>query len=186
MKIPISDAQELFVHELGEIYDAEHQFIEGQQEMIQNATDEDLKGAIREHLGQTEQHASNIERVFAQLGQEARRETNEVAQGLVSEAQEGIQEAQSNTLRDAAIVSAVIKVEHFEMGSYRSLVTAAHLMGQTEIERLLKENIQQEEEMARTAEQSAEELLSKAMQEGEQGEGEEGLIDKAKDKLMGQ
>ncbi len=70
MKIPISDAQELFVHELGEIYDAEHQFIEGQQEMIQNATDEDLKGAIREHLGQTEQHASNLERALAQLGQE--------------------------------------------------------------------------------------------------------------------
>jgi ferritin-like metal-binding protein YciE len=182
----ISNAQELFVHELSEIYDAENRFIEGQQEMVEHATDQDLKGAIQEHLEQTRQHAVNVERVFAELGQESHRETNEVAQGLVSEAQEGIQEAQSEALRDAAIVSAVIKVEHFEMGSYRSLVTAASLMGQTEIERLLRENMQQEEETARIAEQSAEELLQKALQEGEQGEEEGGLIDKAKDKLTGQ
>ena len=155
--------------------------------MIQNATDESLKGAIQDHLEQTKQHAVNVERVFAGLGQEAHRETNAVAQGLVSEAQEGIQEAQSIALRDCAIVSAVIKVEHFEMGSYRGLVTGANLMGQTEIERLLKENMQQEEETARTAEQSAQELLQKAMQEegGQQVE-EKGLMDKAKDKLAGQ
>ena len=184
--MPISNAQELFVHELGEVYDAEHRFIEGQQEMIEHATDENLESAIQEHLGQTRQHAVNVERVFTELGKEARRETNEAAQGLVSEAQEGIQEAQSDALRDAAIVSAVIKVEHFEMGSYRSLVTAAHLMGQTEVERLLRENMDQEEETARIAENSAEELLQKAMQEGGQQGQEEGLIDKAKDKLTGQ
>lgn len=114
----------------------------------------------------------NLERVFSELGKEAQLETNEAAQGLVSEAQEGIQEAQSDALRDAAIVSAVIKVEHFEMGSYRTLVSGAQLMGQTEIERLLRENMQQEEETARIAESSAEELLQKAMQEsGQQEEG---------------
>jgi ferritin-like metal-binding protein YciE len=181
----ISNAQELFVHELGEIYDAENRLIEGQQEMVEHATDQDLKGAIQHHLEETRQHAVNVERVFAELGQEAHRETNEVAKGLVSEAQEGIQEVEGDALRDAAIVSAVIKVEHFEMGSYRGLVTGANLMGQTEVERLLRENMQQEEETARIAEQSAEELLQKAMQEGEQ-EVEQGLMDKAKDKLMGQ
>jgi len=183
--MPITNAQELFVHELGEIYDAEHRFIVGQQEMAEHATDEDLKEAIQEHLQLTEKHAANVERVFTELGREAQRETNEAARGLVSEAQEGIQQAQSGALRDAAIVSAVIKVEHFEMGSYRGLVTAAKLMGQTEVERLLRENMQQEEETARTAEQSAQVLLQKAMQEGEQGE-EEGLMQKAKDKLTGQ
>src|SRR5215208_7416187 len=183
--MPIASTQDLFLHELCEVYDAEHRFIEGQQEMVEHATDESLKGAIQEHLEQTRQHAANVERVFAELGQEAHRETNEVAQGLVSEAQEGIQEAQSSALRDCAIVSAVIKVEHFEMGSYRGLVTGANLMGQTEIERLLRENMQEEEETARIAEQSAEELLQKAMQEGGQEE-EQGLMDKAKDKLMGQ
>ncbi len=183
--MPIASAQELFVHELSEIHDAEHRFIEGQQEMLEHATDEDLKGAIREHLEQTRQHAVNVRRIFTKLGEEAHRETNEVAQGLVSEARKSIQEAQSDALCDSAIVSAVIKVEHFEMGSYRSLVTGAQLMGQTDIERLLRENMDQEEETARIAERSAEELLWKAMQQGGQ-EQEEGLIDKAKDKLTGQ
>ncbi len=179
--MPITDAQELFLHELAEIHDAEHRFIEGQQEMVENATDRDLKDAIREHLEQTRLHAENVERVFAELAQEPRREDNEVAKGLVSEAREGIQEAQGDALCDAVIVSAVIKVEHFEMGSYRSLVTAANLMGQAEIECLLRENMRQEEETAKTAEKSAEKLLRKAM-----GKEEEGLMDKAKDKLTGQ
>lgn len=179
--MPITVAQELFLHELAEIHDAEHRFIEGQQEMVENATDRDLKDAIREHLEQTRLHAENVERVFAELAQEPRREDNEVAKGLVSEAREGIREAQGDALCDAVIVSAVIKVEHFEMGSYRSLVTAANLMGQAEIERLLRENMRQEEETAKTAEKSAEKLLRKAM-----GKEEEGLMDKAKDKLTGQ
>jgi ferritin-like metal-binding protein YciE len=181
--MPIASTQDLFLHELREVYDAEHRFIEGQQEMIEHATDQSLKSAIQEHLEQTRQHAVNVERVFAELGEEARRETNTVAQGLVSEAQEGIHETQSDALHDCAIVTAVIKVEHFEMGSYRGLVTGARLMGQTEIERLLSENMRQE--TASIAESSAEELLQNAMQaEGGSSE-DKGLVDKAKDTLMG-
>ncbi len=183
--MPIADTQELFLHELSEVHDAEHRFIEGQQEMVENATDENLRSAIQEHLEQTRQHAVNVERVFTELGQEARRETNEVAQGLVSEAQEGIQQAQTDALRDCAIVSAVIKVEHFEMGSYRSLVTGAQLMGRSEAEQLLKRNMDQEEQTAKLAESTSEQLLRNAMkEEGQQPE--EGLVEKAKDKLTGQ
>ena len=105
----ISNAQELFVHELSELYDAEHRFIVGQQEMAEHATDEELKEAIQEHLEQTEKHAANVEQVFTELGREAQRETNEAARGLVSEAQEGIQQAQSEALRDAAAVAGSLR-----------------------------------------------------------------------------
>jgi hypothetical protein len=91
--MPISNAHELFVHELGTIYDAEHQFVEGQQEMAQQASDQDLRSAIEEHIDQTEQHIQNLEHVFEQLGQQPQRATSEVAQGLVSEAQQNMQEA---------------------------------------------------------------------------------------------
>ena len=180
----ITDTQELFLHELSEIYDAEHRFAEGQQEMTQNATDGQLESTIREHLKHTRLHARNLEEVFEKLGQEPRRETNEVAQALISEAQVGIQEAQGDALRDCVIDTAVIKVEHFEMGSYRGLITGARLMGQTEILDLLEQNLRQEEETAQIAEQSAQELLKKAQQGEEQVE--EGLVDKAKDKLRAQ
>jgi ferritin-like metal-binding protein YciE len=80
---------------------------------------------------------------------------------LVSEAQQVMQEAQDENLRDCAINAAVIKVEHFEMGSYRGLVTAAQQMGQDEIVNLLQQNLQQEEQTAQIAEESAPELLQK-------------------------
>ena len=155
--------QELFVHNLSEIYDAEHQFVEGQQEMASKPATRILGSAIEEHIGQTEQHARNLEGVFGQLGQQPQRATNEVAQGLVSEAQQVMQEAQDENLRDCAINAAVIKVEHFEMGSYRGLVSAAQQMGQDEIVNLLQQNLQQEEQTAQIAEQSAPELLQKVM-----------------------
>ena len=84
----VANVNDLTLEALGEIYDAEHQFLEGQQEMEQQATDQDLKSSIQEHIGDTEQQIRNLEQVFEQLGQQPQRQTNEVAQGLVSEAQQ--------------------------------------------------------------------------------------------------
>ncbi len=178
--MPIANTQELLLHELCELYDAEHRFLEGQVQMVHRATAFELQRAIRNHIGQTRQHIRNLEQFFRELGQEPRRETNEVARGLVSEAQEGIEEAQSDALRDCLINAAVVKVEHFEIGSYRGLITGARLMmGQSMVvDDLLETNLRQEEETAQTAEQSAEELFQEAVQ-AEQPEGE-GLMDKLK------
>jgi len=158
----IANVNDLMVQTLQEIYDAEHQFLEGQQEMDQQATDEDLKSSIQQHISDTEQQIRNLEQVFEQLGQQPQRQTNEVAQGLVSEAQQNMQEAENEAIRDCAIIAAVIKVEHFEMGSYRGLVTGAQQMGQNEIANLLSENMQQEEQTAQIAEQSAPDLFQQA------------------------
>jgi len=158
----IANANDLMVQALGEVYDAEHQFLEGQQEMEQQATDEDLKSSIQQHISDTELQISNLEQVFEQLGQQPQRQTNKVAQGLVSQAQQNMQAAQNEAIRDCAIIAAVIKVEHFEMGAYRGLVTGAQQMGQNEIVNLLSENMQQEEQTAQIAEQSAPDLFQKA------------------------
>ncbi len=58
--MPIAQVQELFAYELGIIYDAEHRFLEGQQEMAQQATDQDLKSSIQQHIEQIEQHIRNL------------------------------------------------------------------------------------------------------------------------------
>ncbi len=185
--MPIADTQELFLHELAEIYDAEHTIDFGLQAMNQGASDEDLKSAAQNHLEQTQGHIQNLEQVFNQLGQEPYRETNEIAQGAAQELQKGLGEAhQSPELVDCVIISAAIKVEHFEIASYRGLITGAEQMGQQEVVNLLKQNLQEEEQTAQIAEQSAPDLIQKAM--GQQGQQEEakGLIDKARDKLTGQ
>jgi ferritin-like metal-binding protein YciE len=175
----ISNVQGLFVYELCGIYDAEHRFLNGQVKMVHKATDYELQKSIENHIMQTRQHIENLEQLFRELGEEPRRETNEAAQGLVSEAEQGIGEAQSDTLRDCLIDAAVVKVEHFEIGSYRGLLPGARLlMGQAAAVDLLEANLRQEEETAQIAEQSAETLLQTAMQ-AEMPEAE-GLVDKIK------
>src|SRR5215218_414005 len=173
--MPITNMQELFVHELGEIYDAEHRFLDEQVRMVHRATDGDLQRSIESHILQTRQHIGNLEQFYRELGEEPRRETNEEAQG--------------DALRDCAINTAIIKVEHFEIGSYRGLVTGARLMmGESVVVgNLLEANLQQEEETAQIAEQSAEGLLQKAMRT--EAPEQEGLADKMsrlKDRLTGQ
>jgi ferritin-like metal-binding protein YciE len=180
--MPTTNAQDLFVYELRDIYDAEHKFLEGQQEMVQEATNQKLEKAIQEHIEQTRLHIRNLELVFERLDRQPQRQTSHVAQWLVNEARQSIQGAQNDAVRDCAINAAVIKVEHFEMGSYRTMFTGAQLMGRTEIANLLEQNMRQEEEAARIAERSVAELLQKAQPTKEQGE-QEGLIDKAKGKL---
>ena len=178
--MPIADTRELLLHELRELYDAEHRFLEGQVQMVHRATDSELQRSIEDHIYQTRLHIRNLEQFFGELGQEPRRESSEAAKGLVSEARQGLEVDWSDALRDCAINAAIIKVEHLEIGSYRGLLTGARLMmGQSvAVDDLLQTNLRQEEETARTAEQSAEELFQKAMQ-AEQPEGE-GLIDKVK------
>jgi ferritin-like metal-binding protein YciE len=175
----ISTVQGFFVHELCELYDAEYRFLDGQVKMVHRATDHELQRSIENHIAQTRQHIDNLEQLFRDLGEEPRRETNEMAQGLVSEAERGIEEAQGDALRDCLIDAAVVKVEHFEIGSYRALLTGARLvMGQPTAVDLLEKNLRQEEQTAQIAEQSAETLLQKAMR-AEMPEAE-GLVDKIK------
>jgi ferritin-like metal-binding protein YciE len=175
----ISNVQGLFVHELCEIYDAEHRFLDGQVKMVHKATDHGLHRSIENHIVQTRQHIENLEQLFRELSEEPRRETNEAAQGLVSQTEQGLAEAQSDALRDCVIDAAVIKVEHFEIGSYRGLLTGARLLiGYSMAVDLLEANLREEEQTAQIAEQSAETLLQKAMQ-AEMPE-TEGLVDKIK------
>lgn len=89
--MPIADAQELFLYELGDIYDAEHRFLERQQSMAQKATDRDLKSAVDRHIEQTGEQIRNLEQAFGEMGQEPRRETCDASIGLLSEVRQDIE-----------------------------------------------------------------------------------------------
>ncbi len=101
--MPITNLQEKFLYELADIYDAEHRFLEAQQQMLEEASGQELQGMIQTHIDQTQQQIQNLEQVYEQMGQQPERVTCEVAQGLVAEGQEGMQEAQAGPLQDTMI-----------------------------------------------------------------------------------
>ena len=160
----ITNTQDKFLHELGDTYDAEHQFMQAMQQMAQQATDPTLKSSLEQHIQQSQQQVQNLEQVFSQLGQQPQRVMCQGAKGLVSEAQQCMEEAQTPELRDCLIGAAQVKAEHYEIASYRGLVLGAQQMGQQEAVLLLQKNLQQEEQTAQKLEQSAPQLLQKAMQ----------------------
>lgn len=162
--MPITNPQEKFTHELCLVYDAEHQFLEAQQQMVQQASDGHLQSMLQNHINQTQRQIQNLEEVFDQMGQQPQRMTSQAAQGLVADGQTSLQEAESGPIVDLLIAGAQAKVEHFEIACYQGLVTGAQQMGQGQIVDVLKQNLLQEQETARMVEQSTPQLEQKAMQ----------------------
>ena len=160
----ITTTQEKYLHELGDIYDAENRFLKGQREMLQAATDATLKAGIEQHIAESEQQVANLEQVFQLLGEKAKAEPCDAAKGIVTEGQKNLKEAGTDEIRDCLIGSSLMKVEHYEIVSYRGLVLGAEQMGNKEAAALLAQNLKQEEQTAAKLEQNAPKLLKKAMQ----------------------
>jgi ferritin-like metal-binding protein YciE len=165
----IRTLDEKFSHEVGDIYDAENQFLQAMQQMLPMATDQNLKGMIQQHIQQTQQQIQNIEQIYSLLGQQPQRVKCQAAAGLVAEAQKTVQEAETPELRDCLIAGSQAKSEHYEVASYRGLIAGAQMMGNNEILRLLQQNLQQEEQTAQMIEQNTPTLLQKAMSSQEMG-----------------
>jgi ferritin-like metal-binding protein YciE len=155
---------EKFVHDLGAIYDAEHQFLTAQQQMLAQATDMRLKDMLSEHIMQTQQQIANLEHIFGVLGAQPVRAACMAGQGLVADGEKAMQAASANQpLLDCTIAASAAKVEHFEMAAYRGLVMDAQHISHPELLRLLRQILEQEEQTAAKLEQSYPLLLERAI-----------------------
>jgi ferritin-like metal-binding protein YciE len=159
----ISTTKDLYLHELGDLYDAENRFLEAQQEMLPHATDSDLKSGIQKHIEETQGHIESLEKVFAALGAKPKRETCAAAEGIVAEGQKNLKETEVPALLDILIGGTAARIEHYEIVSYRGLVAGAQQMGAEDIELLLKQNLQQEEATAQRIEANTPMLIKKAL-----------------------
>jgi ferritin-like metal-binding protein YciE len=160
----IKSLQEKFMHGLGDIYDGEHRFLEAQQKMLPNADSQKVQASLETHIKETEQQIENLEQVYKILGVAPKRISCDGALGIVKEGNKLLSETKNvRALADLAIVGGCSKVEHYEIAAYRGLIAGAQAMGQTDIVRLLSENLQQEEKTAQILETSMPELLQNAM-----------------------
>lgn len=166
----IKTLEEKMMHELGDVYDAEHQFLEAMQQMLLQAQAGTVKTLLQTHVQQTEQQIRNLEQIFQQMGQQPERVKCAGASGIVSEGQKLLKEVSGNPqLVDLAIAGAQAKAEHYEIASYRGLINGAQQLGQQQAVQLLQQNLQQEEQTAQKIEQSTPQLLQQAMSSNQRG-----------------
>lgn len=136
---------ELFTGALEDIYWAEQQLTKSLPKLRDAATTEELKEAIEEHLGQTEKQVTRLEKVFELIGKEPEAKKCEAIAGLKKEAEEAIESTEEGTLtRDAALIMAAQKTEHYEIASYGTLVHFARTLGEMKAAELLEETLEEE------------------------------------------
>jgi ferritin-like metal-binding protein YciE len=143
MKLTTLD--KLFHHELKDLYDAEHQIVKALPKLAAAAQNPELAEAFEEHLAQTREHISRLESVFGEIGQSPSRETCAGMKGLIEEGSKTLDEDADPVVKDAALISAAQRVEHYEMAVYGTLRTWARILGYEESARLLEETLDEEE-----------------------------------------
>jgi ferritin-like metal-binding protein YciE len=143
MKIKSFD--DLFHHELKDLYSAEKQLLKALPKMAKAATNEDLKEAFESHLQETEGQLERLEKIMSQLGvSTARVEKCKAMEGLVEEGKEIMEEDLDPQLLDAALICAAQRVEHYEIAGYGCARTFAQMLGHDDIVELLQATLDEE------------------------------------------
>jgi ferritin-like metal-binding protein YciE len=142
-----SQLEKFFHDSLKDIYWAEKNLLKALPKMQKNATTEQLQDAIEEHISQTETHVERLEQVFEMIGHKAQAKKCEAMEGLIKEGESIIEETEDGSMtRDAGIIGAAQKVEHYEIATYGTLATLAKVMGQDEAAALLEETLEEEKQ----------------------------------------
>jgi len=138
--------RDLFEDELKDIYWAEKALTKAIPKMAKNATSEELVNALNDHLEVTRGHVERLEESFKILGKAARAKKCEAMAGLVKEAEEIMEDTEEGVVRDAGIISAGQKVEHYEIATYGTLCAFAKTLGEDEVASLLHKTLDEEKE----------------------------------------
>ena len=121
----IKTMDDLFVHQLRDIYYAEKQIVQALPEMIEKASDASLKQGFEKHLGETRNHVKRLEQVFTMHGVDAKGVDCPAIDGIIEEAEDIASEVDDKAVLDAALIAAAQAVEHYEMTRYGSLIAWA-------------------------------------------------------------
>ncbi|MEC5157659.1 ferritin-like metal-binding protein YciE [Chryseobacterium sp. MP_3.2] len=144
-KMKNSDFHKFFVDELKDLYWAENALLKDLPKMQAAATSEELAKGFEKHAEETKQHISRLEKVFESLGEKAEGVKCEAMEGILKEGRSIIEDTAKDTMiRDAGLVLAAQKVEHYEIATYGTLKVFASHMGHREAERLLAETLDNE------------------------------------------
>jgi ferritin-like metal-binding protein YciE len=139
-----SQLMKLFEDSLKDLYWAEKALTKALPEMAKKASSPDLVEALNHHLTETEIQLERIEEIFELIEKKAVAKKCDAMEGLIKEGQSIMKECEEGSMRDAGIISAAQKIEHYEIASYGTLKTFAHTLGLKQIAELLEETLEEE------------------------------------------
>jgi ferritin-like metal-binding protein YciE len=140
----LNDLEKLFRLQIEDLYDAEQRLVGALPKMADAAHAPQLKDAFKNHLKETKGHVSRLEQIFKELGQEPERETCEAMKGLITEGEEMIDATGNPDVKDAALIAAAQRVEHYEMAGYGTARTFAERLGHSRAANLLQQTLDEE------------------------------------------
>ena len=140
----LQSLDDVFVEQLGDLLDAERQLVEALPKMAQAASEPKLRKAFEEHLQETKDHRNRLEEIFGQLGKTAPSETCKAMQGLIAEGEEIIAAQGDAMAKDAALIAAAQRVEHYEIAAYGTAKTLADQLGHGDAKDLLDQTLDEE------------------------------------------
>lgn len=138
--------RELFIESLKDIYWAEKALTKALPKMAKNASSESLITTINDHLTVTEEQVTRLEEVFEILGQKASAKKCEAMEGLIKEGESIVEETEAGPVRDAGIIGASQKIEHYEIATYGTLAAFAQTLGEEDALALLQQTLEEEKE----------------------------------------
>jgi ferritin-like metal-binding protein YciE len=138
--------KELYIDELKDLYNAENQLVKVLPKLAKAAASEELREGFEEHLEQTKGHVSRLEQIFKSLGESPRGKKCKGMEGLIEEGSEIIDEDLEESVKDAGLIGAAQRVEHYEIAAYGTAKAFADTLGQSEHVSLLEETLEEEKE----------------------------------------
>lgn len=146
MTASLKTLDDLFVHELQDLHNAEKQLVKALPKMAKAANCEKLRQGFEEHLAQTEQHVERLEKIFEQLEKKAGRTKCDAMAGLIEEGQKLIDQDAEPAVKDAGLIAAAQRVEHYEIAAYGSAVAFGKILGLNEAVEFLEKTLAEEKE----------------------------------------
>jgi len=159
--------QKLFTDEVADLYDAEQQILKALPTMIDGCSSQELKEALQGHLSVTQNQVTRLEQIFEELGEKPSKRCKGMA-GIIAEGDEMLKEDLEESTKDAGIIGAAQRVEHYEIASYGTARTLAEFLGNRRAAQLLEETLDEEKEADEQLTQIAESSINREAAEEEQ------------------
>ena len=157
----MKNLEELFEHQLNDLYSAEDQLTKALPKMVKNAHNSKLKKAFEDHLEETKEHKARLEEICDELDIDPKGETCKAMKGLIKEAEDFLDEVKDPEVKDAGMIAEAQRVEHYEISGYGTAVRYAKELGHDSIAKKLQKTLDEEYQADETLNDLAEDRLNR-------------------------